>query len=535
MDLHASRLVHPVTEYSATKGSSGFSSGYWPSMDMAGMLPTLEQGSRPLEDYIQEYLGLAHFSDLPDCVLIDFFCEGINQPLKSQLIREGPRSSLSQFLDYALLTVGSTFTVGVAEEERDTASVTEMADAPECTHKMVDATTHRNFSADLHESSQVTVDVKEPSQVPADVKEPGQVPADVKEPGPCGSGVLWNKAKSAEQEARAEAVCELSPCPVTARKAVCELSPCPVTAKEAVCESLSCPVMAMEAVCKPLSCPVTAMEAACDSLSCPVTAMEAVCDSPSCPVTAREAACDSQTCPATVPETMKALPVLSVSALPVLSVSALPVLSVSVPPRSQILPWFPARSAFLRWSSASVWWSGGLLLGSGGLPLRPGGLWSRLLRPGGLWSRLLRPGGLQFHPLRPGGLQFHPLRPGFLLCRLCLVPQHSTSTWTWPSVPPPVPPPLHRPPGLFRSVWKPLLGGGGAMSQILAMNFCSLTTRGHSPITLTFTPHRQLQITQRLHFPSSTAPTQLFALITHTPENNLTLPWLHCWSHNHAL
>ncbi len=62
------------------------------------------------------------------------------------------------------------------------------------------------------------------------------------------------------------------------------------------------------------------------------------------------------------------------------------------------------------------------------------------------------------------------------------------------------------------------------MSQILAMNFCSLTTRGHSPITWTLTPHSQLQITQGLHFPSSTAPTQLFALITHTPENNLTSP-----------
>ncbi len=87
------------------------------------MLLTLEQGSRPLEDYIQEYLDLAHFSDLPDCVLIDFFCEGINQPLKSQLIREGPRSSLSQFLDYALLCVGSSFTVGVTEEERDTTPI----------------------------------------------------------------------------------------------------------------------------------------------------------------------------------------------------------------------------------------------------------------------------------------------------------------------------------------------------------------------------------------------------------------------------
>ncbi len=51
------------------------------------------------------YLDLAYFSDLPDCVFIDFFCEGINQPLKSRLLREGPRSSLSRFMDYALLTL----------------------------------------------------------------------------------------------------------------------------------------------------------------------------------------------------------------------------------------------------------------------------------------------------------------------------------------------------------------------------------------------------------------------------------------------
>ncbi len=61
---------------------------------------------RSLEDYVQVYLEIAYYSDLPDCVLIDFFCEGINQPLKSRLNLEGPRSSLSDFMDYALLTVG---------------------------------------------------------------------------------------------------------------------------------------------------------------------------------------------------------------------------------------------------------------------------------------------------------------------------------------------------------------------------------------------------------------------------------------------
>ncbi len=70
--------------------------------------------------------------------MIEIFCDGINQPLRSQLRREGPRSSLSSFLDFAL-TVGSPFTVGVADEDRDTASRTEMVDAPERVHKLAAA------------------------------------------------------------------------------------------------------------------------------------------------------------------------------------------------------------------------------------------------------------------------------------------------------------------------------------------------------------------------------------------------------------
>ncbi len=72
------------------------------------------------------------------------------------------------------------------------------------------------------------------------------------------------------------------------------------------------------------------------------------------------------------------------------------------------------------------------------------------------------------------------------------------------------------------------------LSQIQAMNFWSFTSRGHSPITWTFTPHSQSQITQGLHFPSSTAPTQLSALITHTPENNLTITITQSHTHTHT-
>ncbi len=171
MDLHASRLVHPVTEYSAKQGSSGFPNEHWSGMDAAILILALKQGTRSLERYITEYLALANGSDLPDCMLIDFFCDGLNQPLKAKIIHKGPRLSLSHFLDYVLWTVGSAFTVGVAEE-RDTAPNCVITAALEHAHKMAATTTPRRVPAD----------VKEPGQVPADVKEPGQVPADVKEP-----------------------------------------------------------------------------------------------------------------------------------------------------------------------------------------------------------------------------------------------------------------------------------------------------------------------------------------------------------------
>ncbi len=82
------------------------------------ILFALKQGPRSLENHIREFLACAHYSDLPDIILIEIFCDGINQPLRSQLRREGPRSSLSCFLDFAL-TVGLLFTVGVADEDTE--------------------------------------------------------------------------------------------------------------------------------------------------------------------------------------------------------------------------------------------------------------------------------------------------------------------------------------------------------------------------------------------------------------------------------
>ncbi len=295
----------------------------------------------------------------------------------------------------------------------------------------------------------------------------------------------------------------------------------------------------------PCPCPVTAVKAACDSSSCPshgyrgrLWVPDLLCPRPLRP--SRLSLCClsllSLCCP--------------VSTLPVSSVSALSVFpqipdSVMVPClvhgptpsgglQSRLLRPGGLQSRLLRPGGSSpvcsAWWApvpsappwglqvsrllrlGGLqvrLLHPGGSQsrlLRLGGLQVRLLHPGGSQSRLLRPGGLQVRLLRPGGLQCHPLRLGFHM-DLALRPSPCSA-----SAPPPT---------------MDCLGASGSRS----LGGGYVTNPGHE---LCFTPHSQSQITQGLHFPSSTAPTQLSALITHTPANNHPITITQSHTHTHT-
>ncbi len=181
MDPHVSRLVNPITEYSATRGSSGFSNGPWSGMDIFNQLLDLHQGTLSIEEYVTQFCLLSNEVHFDEVVLKDIFRFGLNEPIKSWLPEGQFNVSLRDFMDYALLCAGSSFTVGVGDEESGTASASEMVDAPECAHKMAATTTPRHISATSKESSQVTADVEEASQVTADVKESSQVTADVKE------------------------------------------------------------------------------------------------------------------------------------------------------------------------------------------------------------------------------------------------------------------------------------------------------------------------------------------------------------------
>ncbi|KAL0176857.1 hypothetical protein M9458_029187, partial [Cirrhinus mrigala] len=108
---------------SVTTGSSSFTPGQSTDMDTDRTLFRIKQGSHTLDRYIREFISISNYSTLPDCTKIEIFCDGVNEPLKARLRREGPRSSLVTFMNFALSCVGSPCAVGVAERERDSAVV----------------------------------------------------------------------------------------------------------------------------------------------------------------------------------------------------------------------------------------------------------------------------------------------------------------------------------------------------------------------------------------------------------------------------
>ncbi len=83
MDPHVSRLVRPVTEYSATRGSSGFSKEPWPGMDPFDQLLDLRQGSSSVEEYVTQFCEISCRVPFDEVVLKYIFHFGLNEPIKS--------------------------------------------------------------------------------------------------------------------------------------------------------------------------------------------------------------------------------------------------------------------------------------------------------------------------------------------------------------------------------------------------------------------------------------------------------------------
>ncbi len=120
---HVSRLIHPVTEYSAPQGSSGFSNGPWSGMDPFNQLLDLRQESLSIEEYatkmtVCQFCVLADKIPFDEVVLKDIFRFGLSEPVKSWLPEGKFEVNLKDFMDNALMCAVSLFTVAGVREQR---------------------------------------------------------------------------------------------------------------------------------------------------------------------------------------------------------------------------------------------------------------------------------------------------------------------------------------------------------------------------------------------------------------------------------
>ncbi len=91
------------------------------------------QGTRSIEEYVADFLELAHLTQLDEICLMIFFRGGLSEPLSSIMPLHEATWTLEEYSDLALKLSGSPFTVGVAEEENHSPIGTSTA---ETCHKM---------------------------------------------------------------------------------------------------------------------------------------------------------------------------------------------------------------------------------------------------------------------------------------------------------------------------------------------------------------------------------------------------------------
>ncbi len=93
----------------------------------------IRQGTRSIEEYVADFLELAHLTQLDEICLMIFFRGGLSEPLSSIMPLHEATWTLEEYSDLALKLSGSPFTVGVAEEENHSPIGTSTA---ETCHKM---------------------------------------------------------------------------------------------------------------------------------------------------------------------------------------------------------------------------------------------------------------------------------------------------------------------------------------------------------------------------------------------------------------
>ncbi len=123
-------------------------------MDPAVKMMFLRQGTRSIEDYVVDFLELAHLTHLDDLCLMIFFRGGLSEPLRSIMPPHDPNWMLENYIDIALQLSGSPFTVGIVEKENNAPVITSNH---EPCHKMAAASEFRPIMTALPESISISI------------------------------------------------------------------------------------------------------------------------------------------------------------------------------------------------------------------------------------------------------------------------------------------------------------------------------------------------------------------------------------------
>ncbi len=81
----------------------------------------LRQGTRSIEDYVVDFLELAHLTHSDEICLMIFFRGGLSEPLSSIMPLHDPNWTLEKYIDTALQLSGSPFKMGATEELAESA------------------------------------------------------------------------------------------------------------------------------------------------------------------------------------------------------------------------------------------------------------------------------------------------------------------------------------------------------------------------------------------------------------------------------
>ncbi len=85
--------------------------------DPAVLVLLLEQGDRSLEDHTEDFVFLANYTHYPDNCLCSYYLAGLNTSTRAQLSGDGPRESLTAFIEWVLVSCKAKLTVDIADDD----------------------------------------------------------------------------------------------------------------------------------------------------------------------------------------------------------------------------------------------------------------------------------------------------------------------------------------------------------------------------------------------------------------------------------